>query len=91
MKKVYVSEISERGCFKKSKGLTKGEFDGKRRVINRRLQQKLKDEFVTFPSIKYPADYDSDLVHFGQKNGAKGLRKYFFSVRGILLSYKSVN
>ena len=51
MKKVYVSEILERGCFKKSKGLTKGEFDDKRRVINRRLQQKLKDEFVTFPSI----------------------------------------
>ena len=77
VKKVYVSEISQRGCFKKSKGLTKGEFDDKRRVINRRLQQKLKDEFVTIPSIKYTADYDSDLVHFGQKMGLKDSENTF--------------
>ena len=91
VRKVYVSEISERGDFRKSPGLTKDTFDNKRRVINRRLQKKLKDEYVTFPNIKYPADYNNDLVHFGEMYGANGLRKYFFSVRGILLSYRNVH
>ena len=91
VKRVYVSEISERRCFKKSPGLTKETFDDKRRVINRLLQKKLTDEFVTFPNIKYPADYDDELVHFRQYNGTKGLGKYFFSVRGILLSYRNVH
>ena len=84
-----MSEISERGNFRKSPGLTKEVFDEKRQVINRRLRRKFKDEFVTFPNIKYPSDYDDDLVHFGDGENQKGLRKYFFAVHGILLSYKT--
>ena len=91
VKKVYVSEISERGNFSKSPGLTKPVFDEKRQVINRRLRLKLKKEFVTFKTIKYPTDYDADLVHFGERDEKKGMRKYFFAVRGILLSYKTVS
>ena len=61
VKKVYVSE---RGCVKKCPGLTKETFDDKRHVINRRLRKKLKDEFITFPNMKYLADYDDDLPCF---------------------------
>ena len=89
VKKVYVSKISERGEFSKSEGLTNEVFEDKRKVINRRSQQKLKGDFVTFKMIKYPTDYDVDLVHFGERDGNKGMRKYFFAVRGILLSYRN--
>ena len=89
VKKVYVSEISERGDFRKTPGLTKETFDEKRLVINRRLRRKFKDDFVTFPGIKYSKDYDDDKVHFGDGGDKKGLKKYFIAVRGILLSYKT--
>ena len=89
VKKVYVSKIWERGDFSKSEGLTKEVFEDKRKWVNRRLQQKLKGDFVTFKMIKYPTDYDVDLVHFRERGGNKGMRKYFFAVLGILLSYRN--
>ena len=42
VKKVYVSEISERGNFRKSPGLTKEAFEEKRKIVNRRLRRKLQ-------------------------------------------------
>ena len=91
VKKVYVSEISERGNFRKSPGLTKEAFEEKRKIVNRRLRRKLQGEFVIFPKIKFPEDYDGDLVHFGNTGDEKGLKKYFLAVRVVLLSYRRLS
>ena len=45
VKKVYVSEISERGCFKKSPGLTKDTFDNK--PIYRTTNELYRDAIPT--------------------------------------------
>lgn len=89
VRKIYISEISERGCFKKSPGLTKESFEIKRNAINKKLKKIFKDDFVTFKSVRYPGDYDDDLVHFGDGDGKKGLKKYFFAIRGLFCSYKT--
>ena len=49
-------------------------------MINRRLQQKLKRDFVTFKMIKYPTDYDVDLVHFVEVMEIKGCKSKYILV-----------
>ena len=36
-----------------------------------------KDRFVTFRTIRYPEDYNDDMVHFGSGGHKKRLKKYF--------------
>ena len=36
-----------------------------------------KNRFVTFRTIRYPKDYNDDMVHFGSGDHKKGLKKYF--------------
>ena len=57
--------------------------------MNRKLK-RIKDRFFTFKTIHYPKDYNDDLVHFGSGGEKKGLRKYFFCIRGLFMSYKTV-
>lgn len=90
VKRLYVLEISTRGDFRKVPGLDKETFDKKREAVNRRLKKIFKDCFVTFRTIKFPPDYNDDLVHFGSGGDKKGLKKQFFGVRGLFLSYKAV-
>ena len=90
VKKIYVSEISTRGNFKRVPGLDKKTFDIKREAMNRKLKRIFKDRFVTFKTIQYPNDYNDDLVHFGSGGEKKGLKKYFFCIRGLFMSYKTV-
>lgn len=90
VKKVYVAEISERGSFTKSPGLTKKAFEAQRKKINKTLRKVFQKDFITFKDIKYPADYDNDLVHFGSKGCQRGMQKYFYSVRRVLLSFKNI-
>ena len=58
--------------------------------MNRKLKRIFKDRFVTFKTIQYPKDYNDDLVHFGSGGEKKGLKKYFFCIRGLFMSYKTV-
>ena len=83
VKRIYVSEISTRGDFRKVPGLDKETFDKKRDAMNRKLKKIFKDRFVTFKTIKFPQDYKDDLVHFGSGGDKKGLKKHFFGVRRV--------
>lgn len=90
VKKVFVAEISTRGDFRKVPGLDKQTFDNKRNSVNRKLKKIFKDRFVTFKTIRFPTDYNDDLVHFGSGGDKKGLKKHFYGIRGLFLSYRTV-
>jgi lysophospholipase L1-like esterase len=84
VKKVFFTEISERGKFIKDPFLTQKSFNKQRRKINSLVAE------MGIGTIKlqatYPQHYDSDLVHFNNK----GNEKYFYDVRKALFSVKNV-
>ncbi|KAK3089506.1 hypothetical protein FSP39_018796 [Pinctada imbricata] len=84
VKRVFISEIIERGNFEKAPGLTRERFNKQRKVINKKLKTACRDNFVMM-KVKFPKDYDeNDFVHLN----CDGLRAYFFRVRIILCSVK---
>lgn len=81
---VFVAEISERGCFVKSHGLTNNIYMKQKNSINRNLKKMFGAKLVKFPEIRFPEDYGDDLVHFSNS----GNNKYFYRIRRIFLSFK---
>lgn len=93
VKRVYMAEILPRGDFSRSpdQHLDKAIFDRKRKKINNFLKSALGQYFVSFKDIKFPEDYDSDMVHLGtmtKENRASGMTRYFHRVRRIFLGHK---
>ena len=83
---IYIAEICERGSFIKSPGLTHDVYKKQRNSINRTLKKVHGDYFVQFTDIRFPQDFDNDLVHFSPS----GLRKYFFRIRRLFLSFSDI-
>ena len=83
-KSVFVAEICERGNFTKAPGLTYEVYVKQKNSINRSLQKLFGEKLVKFKDIRFPADNDQDLVHFSHS----GMKKYFFRIRRIFLSFK---
>ena len=93
---IYVAEILTRGDFKKCPDpkMNKVSFDLQRKKINTLLAKELKERFVKFSDIRYPADYDADLVHlldFSSDTNNTGLKKYESRLRRILCKNKKKN
>ena len=89
VKMVYVAEIQTRGDFRG--GLTKQEFDDQRLIINDLLRQRYHRYYVQFTDVRYPTDYDSDLVHLDSTERHRrnsGMRKYQSRIKRIFCSYK---
>lgn len=94
VKVVYVAEIMTRGDFSKCPDpkMNKTSFDLQRKKINTLLAKKLKDTFVKFSDVRYPADYTKDLVHlleFATTTNNTGIKKYESRLRRIFCSLKS--
>ena len=91
---IYVAEIMTRGDFSKSPDteMNKTSFDCQRRKINTLLAKELKERYVEFADVHYPADYSTDLVHllnFSDTTNNTGLKKYGRRLRRILCSFKA--
>ena len=90
VKMVYVAEIQTRGDFRG--GLTKEEFDRQRQIINELLKERFQQYFVSFTDVRYPNDYDEDLVHLDTSERLRrnsGMRKYANRIRRIFCSYRA--
>lgn len=85
-KAVYFVEICERGLFRKDPKLTKKCFNAQRRKINKLINSTDGVRFVEL-KMRFPKDYDNDKVHFSQY---KGMEKFMYTVRRILMSHKCV-
>lgn len=81
-KTVFIGEICRRGHFKKSPSLTVESLDKQRNSINKKLKKQYGPNFISFPDINFPQDYDLDRVDFSQT----GQRKYFYAIRRVLCS-----
>ena len=90
VKMVYVAEIQTRGDFRG--GLTKEEFDRQRQIMNELLKERFQQYFVSFTDVRYPNDYDEDLVHLDTSERLRrnsGMRKYANRIRRIFCSYRA--
>ena len=85
MRKIYVAEIPTSGKFK-TPGLDKKCFDSQREKINKLLRKEYGNDLIVFKDIKYPRDYDTDRVHYNDR----GMQKFFYNIRRVLLSFKNV-
>jgi len=82
VKKVFFTEITERGKFRKDRRLTKKSFNAQRSKIN----DTLKRQFDVVPmDVRFPRHYSSDEVHLNEE----GNRKYFFAVRGVVFALRA--
>ena len=85
VRKIYVAEIPTRGKFK-TPGLDKKCFDSQREKINKLLRKEYGNDLIVFKDIKYLRDYDTDRVHYNDR----GMQKFFYNIRRVLLSFKNV-
>lgn len=76
VRRVFVASIIERGSFWASTGLTKEKFNKTRRFINKKLSKLMGPDFIDVgKKIKFPRQYDDDLVHPGARQGGLFLLK----------------
>ena len=85
VKRVYVAEITTRGKFRPV-NLMKKCFDDQRTKMNKTLRKMYGVDFIVFRDIKYHLDYSTDLIHYNDR----GLQKFFYCVRRVLLSFKNI-
>ena len=84
VKQVYVAEFTERGDFRDPL-LDKEGFEDQRKKLNKIFRKEFRN-FIVFRDIRFPSDYDIDLVHYNPK----GKQKFFYNVRRVLLSFKNI-
>lgn len=82
VKRVYFTEICDRGIFKKDPHLTRKIFNIQRRKLNK-LVAKMNVGIINI-GARLTRDYIGDKVHFNED----GHKKYFFSIRRVILSMK---
>ena len=70
--------------------ITKKSFESQRKKINKLLKRQYGDLLLRFKDIKFPNDYDDDLVHYGVPSTKKGMTKYFHGIRRRIFSHKTV-
>lgn len=79
VKKVFFTEIAERGRFKKDPFLVKKSFNKQRNSINTTVRRRCN----TIPlKARFPQDFSKDYVHLNPK----GNRKFFFAVRTVIFA-----
>ena len=89
VKKVFVCEVIERGCFEKSKSsglLTAVSFNRQRKKINSLLASSSDVSVLRMNKIKYDTDYNTDLVHLNDS----GWKKFFYIGKGLMSWWANV-
>ena len=82
--------VQTRGDFRH--GLSKEEFDRQREIINDLLRERYDWLFVEFKDVRFPKDYDKDLVHMDSKERRhrnSGMRKFQSRIRRFFCSFRN--
>ena len=67
-------------------------FDRQREIINDLLRERYDWLFVEFKDVRFPKDYDKDLVHMDSKERRhrnSGMRKFQSRIRRIFCSFRN--
>lgn len=84
VKKVFFTEICDRGIFKKDPHLTRKIFNKQRRILNE-LVSEMNVGIIDI-GARLSRDYCGDKVHFNDD----GHKKFFFSIRRAIFSVKKI-